>query len=169
MCVVSIRFRLVCRSQSVLDGQSSSVPFRCLSLNVATYHCDSERSGETGRGFPTYHSILIAMGAVFTSWTRAAYWKVGLPFAGDDGYRFSALATAPPRYNPVTRLRLALHAPPTPFSLANPLSSYSRAAIDEDIIRRPNTRKSFMESSGYSHFFSQFPLPIFQLHSDRPF
>lgn len=63
----------------------------------------------TGRRFSTYHSILIVMGAVFTSCTRAAYWKVGLPFVGHDKYRFST--AAPPRYNPVTRLRLALHQP----------------------------------------------------------
>lgn len=63
----------------------------------------------TGWRFSTYHSILIVMGAVFTSCTRAAYWKVGLPFVGHDKYRFST--AAPPRYNPVTRLRLALHQP----------------------------------------------------------
>ena len=44
------------------------------------------------------------------------------------------------------------------LSAANPLSSYSRTAIDEDIIRRPNTRKSFFGTSALSspwtgHFF----------------
>lgn len=62
------------------------------------------------------------MGAMFTSCTRAAYWKVGLLFVGDDKYRFSALAAAPSRYNPVTRLQLALHAPPTPFRCQSALS-----------------------------------------------
>ena len=109
------------------------------------------------------------MGAVFTSCTRAAYWKVGLPYAGDDGYRFSALAAAPPRYNPVTRLQLTLHAPPTHFPLANPLSLlfsrchrrgyYSSAEYSEEL--RGKLRGFLLLGSGIPILFSQFPLPIF--------
>lgn len=113
--VVNTSSRLSAMSQSV----PTSVPGPRTGPSTVLSFQRTMMIGEkrAGQGFSTYHSILIAMGAVFTSCTRAAYWKVGLPFVGDDKYRFSALAAAPPRYNPVTRLLLALHAPPTPFLL----------------------------------------------------
>lgn len=83
------------------------------------------------------------MGAVFTSCTRAAYWKVGLPFVGHDKYRFST--AAPPRYNPVTRLRLALHQPsytlPLPIRF-HPILDGLASTPSSDISHPMNTCKT---------------------------